>query len=138
MVNHDLYNEIPNLYAKQWMKLAKMDDFFASLFFNVRDVRPSRGGHKEFFLVLFVYLLVNVITVPIPTFKFSIHGITFPESLQPFLFFSKFVWNEEHVCWRWMYAIHRYGIYNSDKYSQVDRLKSTYTHIYLNDPYRCS
>lgn len=44
MVNHDLYNELSDLYAKQWMKLGEMDGFFYNFFFFFYSMRSA---HKR-------------------------------------------------------------------------------------------
>lgn len=61
MVNHDLYNETSNLYAKQWMKLAEMDDYFPLFFcthsYSVRSTSArAKADRQEFFIRIFLHL----------------------------------------------------------------------------------
>lgn len=61
MVNHDLYNETSNLYAKQWMKLAEMDDCFSLFFcthsYSVRSTSArAKADRQEFFIRIFLHL----------------------------------------------------------------------------------
>lgn len=60
MVNHDLYNETSNLYAKQWMKLAEMDDYFSLFFcthsYSVRSTSArAKADRQEFFIRIFLH-----------------------------------------------------------------------------------
>lgn len=104
MVNHDLYNETSNLYAKQWMKLAEMDDYFSLFFcthsYSVRSTSArAKADSQEFF-------------IRILTFEFRL--------LQCRLRFSilrqKYLWNPQMISEIFYIRLQKYVVFFSQKF----------------------